>query len=125
MATASQSGSSIASKPAATSTNQAAPTPEPVVTKVYTPLSQLNNKRVPIGRCSAILKNHMQCWRAGDVQVQTSTVSVIDGKEVTSTSIVQFCYGHAHEQQEQDSKEAADKATLVADQAKVAADTKK
>ena len=71
-------------------------------TKTFTPL---NETGVPIGKCTGMLKNHMQCWRAGDILITTvETVAshdeVINGietavpeKEIVDS--VQMCRRHA------------------------------
>ena len=41
-------------------------------TKTYTLLSEIPH--VKIVNCSAMLPNHLQCWRAGDFQVTETTV---------------------------------------------------
>ena len=41
-------------------------------TKQYTLLSDIPH--VKITSCSAVLPNHLQCWRAGDYQVTKTTV---------------------------------------------------
>jgi len=41
-------------------------------TKTYTPLAEIPH--VKIKNCGAVLPNHMQCWRAGDFQVTSTTV---------------------------------------------------
>jgi hypothetical protein len=75
--------------------------PKPTTTKTYKPLSQI--AKAKIHKCSAMLPNHMQCWRAGDVQVVSTTVTppAKDGdKETTSTSEYQLCYMHANIEQQ-------------------------
>jgi hypothetical protein len=56
--------------------------------------------KVPIVRCSAMLANHMQCWRAGDFYIS-------DVSDIVNTAY-QKCRAHA--QQERDEDEAQIKA---------------
>lgn len=41
------------------------------MTRIYTPLTDL--PQVPIERCSQVLPNKMQCWKAGDVLIVEGT----------------------------------------------------
>jgi len=75
-------------------------------TKTFTPLSEI--PKAIIGTCSGILPNHMQCWRAGDVQVHM----VIPGEGEEAEPRIhdyQLCRAHAiAEKQEQDVAVAAE-----------------
>lgn len=84
-------------------------TTEVQVTKTYTPVMELHLK--VIGRCSAVLPNHMQCWRAGDVQVHVTTVTPGATEEDAPTVVknsYQLCNRHAQIEKFED--EAAVKA---------------
>jgi hypothetical protein len=70
-----------------------------IMPTTYTPLSEI--PKAIIGKCSAMLFNHMQCWRGADVQVSfTVTSKDKDGKDVTKTNIYQLCNAHAAIEQE-------------------------
>lgn len=84
----------------------------PNITKVYTPLSQI--KTAKIEKCSALLPNAMQCWRAGDVQVIRQIVTPAykdeakkDHPEITEKQEYQLCYRHAQIEQQQAAIDAA------------------
>jgi hypothetical protein len=76
-------------------------------TKTFTLLSQI--PKVVIGKCSAILPNKMQCWRAGDVQVHTVTQGV-NSEEPNDTFDYQLCRAHAIAEQQEYDKAVADEA---------------
>ncbi len=84
-------------------------------TKVYTPLSQL--PAVKITNCSAILPNHMCCWRAGDVQVIRQLVTEATAEEPVKVENqeYQLCNRHAYIEQQQDAIDAQ-KAEVEAEQ---------
>lgn len=88
---------------------------DPVTTKTYTELSKI--PRASVGKCNAVLANHMQCWRAGDVQVVISTT---DGETASMVSY-QLCKAHAIYEQQQDALAAQASADLAKAQAEVAA----
>ena len=109
-------------------------------TKTYQSLTQLNGDsnqygkpaKVPVGKCSAILQNHLQCWRAADVLITTTTTVPADGDkpESTTTNTAQMCYRHAQVDEQQynqivnDDKNATDLAAQASKaEAKVAAET--
>ena len=89
------------------------------MTKTYQPLSEIPD--VKIGTCSAVLTNHMQCWRAGDVQVtQVEQVEQVEvsgiktlatdkpeliqkaqSKTVEKTTYYQLCRAHALQDQQE------------------------
>ena len=73
-------------------------------TKVYTNIHEAPGKP-KIGQCSAVLPNHMQCWRAGDVIV--TIVEPSTESEPEKVTCFQLCRGHATLAQEQDKLEAA------------------
>lgn len=70
-------------------------------TKTFTPLSEV--VKASIGKCTAILPNHMQCWRAGDVQVHVVTQST-NPEEGNKTFDYQLCRAHAFAEQQEYSK---------------------
>ena len=74
-------------------------------TKTFTLLSQI--PKAIIGKCSAILPNRMQCWRAGDVQVHTVTQGK-DPEEPNKTFDYQLCRAHAITEQQEYDKAVAD-----------------
>lgn len=83
---------------------------ENIVTKTYTPLTQIAN--AVISKCSALLPNHMPCWRAGDVQVIRQTIVPAhedsDGTqwpEEVAKQEYQLCYRHAQLEQLTDEQE--------------------
>lgn len=78
-------------------------TAQPQIVKTFTPIEQfpIGNKpgQTPIGKCSGILENHMQCWRAGDVVVASviPAYTTLEGTEVPEhVSTAQFCRYHAN-----------------------------
>jgi hypothetical protein len=78
------------------------------VTKTYTPLSQIAS--AAIGKCSAMLPNKLQCWRAGDVQVIIQKITPPTGKDTMETvdkTEYQLCYRHAQLENQQDAVDAA------------------
>ena len=77
------------------------------MSKVYTNLSDLPHP--VIGKCSGMLPNHMQCWRAGDVQVVETTITPAadDKPETTRVTLTQLCRSHALQAQEQNNKVVA------------------
>jgi hypothetical protein len=119
-----------------------------LATKTFTPLSELSvgpkPGQVQISKCTEVLPNRMQCWRAGDVLVTVVgelTTDKATGKPTQSVQSYQKCRRHALAEQEQyekaqaaaqaaanDAKQAAaavemDKAKLAADQKKVSTTT--
>ena len=72
-----------------------------MTTKVYTALSTL--PKVKIGNCSAMLENHLQCWRAADYQIKETTVQPAVPATKTSSAVeemvahrtYQMCRRHA------------------------------
>lgn len=91
------------------------------VTRTYTPLIELPG--VMIVSCSAVLPNHMQCWRSGDFQVtETTSTTAEDGTITESVSTYQLCRRHALIQKETDAQEAAAVQKKMADQAQLAKD---
>jgi hypothetical protein len=103
--------------------------PSPTKTKKYMPLSILPTgsgpSQIKIGTCSAILDNHMQCWRAGDIYVEETTIIPADGasSEKTKVTSYQYCRRHAVAALGVDTKTQNDYAALIASQAAVATDT--
>lgn len=74
--------------------------PEPPAGKTYTPLSEArfkDGRKVPIVMCSAVLENHLQCWRSGDFYVDGPGVKVP----------YQLCRFHANQMQVKEQQEAA------------------
>ena len=102
--------------------------PSPTKTKKYMPLSILPTgsgpSQIKIGICSAILDNHMQCWRAGDIYVEETTIIPADGasSEKTKVTSYQYCRRHAVAALQADQANQNTQAQLVADEAKLAAD---
>jgi len=112
-------------------------------TKTYESLQDLNSSAnagygkgpaVKIIQCSALLPNHMQCWRASDVLITTiatspalSTVDpntvIEDGKEVTTITTTQMCNRHAVMDQQEYLKTQQDEQAVKVAQEAVAADT--
>ena len=76
-------------------------------TKTFTLLSQI--PKAVIGKCTAILPNHMQCWRAGDVQVHT-VKQLDDPKKPNETFDYQLCRAHAIAEQQGYDQTVADEA---------------
>ena len=80
-------------------------------TKTLTPLSALpvgtKPGQIAIGKCSEVLPNHMQCWRAGDVVVTVvnEPTTAEDGKVTQQILTYQKCNRHALAEQEQYTKE--------------------
>ncbi len=73
-------------------------------TKTFTSLSQI--PKAVIEKCSAILPNRMQCWRAGDVLVHTVTQSA--DPEISNTTFdYQLCRGHAAAEEHEYKKDVA------------------
>jgi len=102
-------------------------------TKTYADLGPDSGTGVPIGKCSGLLPNHMQCWRAGDVLVSAVTQTTVPAHTVNETEIpeavdesvtsYQLCRRHATIEQDRDAKLAAAEATLAAAEVEVATDT--
>jgi hypothetical protein len=103
--------------------------PSPTKTKKYMPLSILPTgsgpSQIKIGTCSAVLDNHLQCWRAGDIYVEETTVIPADGASLEKTKVTsyQYCRRHAVAALAADAKTQNDYAALTASQAAVVADT--
>lgn len=98
--------------------------PASTVTKTYTELSTI--PKAVVGKCNAVLSNHMQCWRAGDVQVQITTVTpgaVTTAAPTVAIQTYQLCRAHALYEQQQDVQLAALETKLAEDQAAVTAAT--
>jgi hypothetical protein len=88
------------------------------VTRAYKPLAEIPGAKVM--SCSAVLPNHMQCWRSGDFQVtETASTTAEDG---TSVTVYQLCRRHALIQKEADAQEATAVQKEAADQAQLAKD---
>jgi hypothetical protein len=86
-------------------------------TKTYTDLSTDGGSGVKVVNCSALLPNHMQCWRAGDV-----LVSVVN-EDQTLNSNYQLCWRHAVIDQTAYEKLQAAQAELIEAQAEITAET--
>lgn len=99
------------------------------VSKTYTPLASIKGAKVVM--CSALLPNHLQCWRAGDVLV-TETTSIPASKDAkgveTPASITertwQLCNFHTAQAQQLDEITTRANADLAKAQAEVAASKK-
>ena len=94
-------------------------------TRTYTPLAEI--PKALIGKCSAVLANHMQCWRAGDFQVSVVTTipSEVEGEEpVVKLVTYQLCRAHAIVEQKAYEKAVADEAALATAQMAVQQDSK-
>lgn len=80
------------------------------VSKTYTPLTEIPTGhglgKTLIGKCSAILPNRLQCWRAGDFVVTEVHPAVTDADEKVSQQkdTYQLCRSHVAQQQENDEK---------------------
>lgn len=89
-------------------------------TKTFTPILQL--VKPVIGRCTAILPNRMQCWKAGEFQVK----QVFQGpnpEEPNKTNTYQLCRAHAVAEQQEYEKAVADEAAVAKAETKAAADS--
>jgi hypothetical protein len=98
--------------------------PEPNVNliKTYTPLTDI--PKAIIGKCSAVLPNHMACWRSGDFQVTIPGEVVTDeetGKVTQEITQYQLCRRHAQAELENDVVLAAAKQAVANDEAQLAA----
>lgn len=97
-------------------------------TKTYTLLSSLStgNKlgQTPITKCSALIENKMQCWRAGDFMVMETTDVPATEKDSASVKYLQYqlCRAHAVQQQQKDEKTQRDAEAAKAAEATAAAD---
>ena len=107
----------------------------PAVQKTYTPFTELSVGtkvgQTPIEKCSAILPNSLQCWRAADVVVtRVETLQGLPGgmEEAAKHPKItkyQLCRRHALIEQEQDAlaareDESTTQAAEVAEQKTVA-----
>lgn len=95
-------------------------------TKTFTPLTQI--PKAFIGKCTAVLPNHMQCWKAGDVQVHLVKQEA-DPEKPNVTYDYQLCRAHAVAEQQEYDKAVADeaaaaKAEAAKAEANAAADSK-
>ena len=73
------------------------------VARTYKPLTELPG--VKVTSCSAVLPNHMQCWRSGDVQVtETTSTTDEDGSITETVSVYQLCRRHALIRKEADAQ---------------------
>ncbi len=95
-------------------------------TKTYTPVSAIQN--VAIGKCTEMLPNHLQCWKAGDFVI-TVTTPPAEGQTEPTTTSYQKCRYHAQLEKAADdaavaevAQEATDEAALAAAQDAVAKD---
>jgi len=50
---------------------------------------------VPIGRCTQMLPNRMQCWRPANYLVTETTSVLVEGASAEHTSQYQLCRTHA------------------------------
>lgn len=97
-------------------------------TKTYTLLSSLptGNKpgQIPITKCSAIIENKMQCWRAGDFLVTETTDVPATEEDSASVKYLQYqlCRAHAVQQQQKDEKTQKDSEAATEAEAQIAAD---
>jgi hypothetical protein len=95
------------------------------VTKTYTNLA--DQPDVSIEACSAILPNHMQCWRAADVLVTVVTRTITPAhdevaEDITETvSQYQLCRRHAQIDEDRYILDRAAGAAAAAEAATVAA----
>lgn len=81
------------------------------ITRTYKALVEI--PEVKIVGCSAILPNHMQCWRSGDVQVtETASDTEEDGSITKQVHIYQLCRRHALIQIEADAQLLAEEAEI-------------
>jgi hypothetical protein len=77
-----------------------------MVTKTYTALASI--PKTKIVTCSAVLENHMQCWRAGDFLVHQVTVQPAVAATKTTPAVAeavdeldyQLCRRHANADKE-------------------------
>src|SRR6266567_2657160 len=98
--------------------------------KTFTNLTELNigsgPGQIQIVRCSEVLSNHMQCWRAGDVLVTVTGEVFIDENGVVTQKVVQYqkCRAHANFESDADAK-AVKAAEVEANNALASASDKK
>jgi hypothetical protein len=91
------------------------------VTRAYKPLAEIPGAKIM--SCSAVLPNHMQCWRSGDFQVtETISTTAEDGTITDKVTVYQLCRRHALIQKEADAQEATAVQKEAADQAQLAKD---
>lgn len=95
----------------------------PTTTKTYTAIA--GSTGIQITKCSHMLENHMQCWRAGDFLITVVTSYPQDGDTPAHVETVTYqkCRRHAQVEKEADDKTAADEAKLAAAEAVIAAET--
>jgi hypothetical protein len=78
-----------------------------MITKTYTALASIPKTKVVT--CSAVLENHMQCWRAGDFLVRQITVIPAAPATKTTPAVAeqvdvtdyQLCRRHANADKEE------------------------
>lgn len=90
-------------------------------TKTFTQLAQI--PKAVIERCTAVLPNHMQCWKAGDVQVHLVKQGD-DSEKPNVTYDYQLCRAHAVAEQQEYEKAVADEAAVAKAVTEAAADSK-
>jgi hypothetical protein len=72
-------------------------------TKTYTPLMEI--PKTHITKCSEMLGNSMQCWRAGDYQITVTTPAPTeDNPEAVETVTYQKCRRHAQAERNKDAQ---------------------
>ena|SRR5271157_922624 len=83
--------------------------------KTYEPLSSMPHPLVT--KCSEVLGNQMQCWRAGDFLITvTEDTPTDENPTATTTTSYQKCRRHAAKEQEADAGIAAETASDSANQ---------
>ena len=89
-------------------------------TKTFTPISQLI--KPTIGRCSAVLPNRMQCWKAGEYEVK-QVFQGTNPEEPNKVAYYQLCRAHAVAEQQEYEKAVADEAAVAKAETEAAADS--
>jgi hypothetical protein len=92
----------------------------PIEGKTY--LSLAEHPEIQVTKCQQVLSNHMQCWRAGDFQITTITLTPTED-EPNHVDILTYqkCRAHTAWEQDADAKTAADEAAQAAEKATIAA----
>lgn len=84
------------------------PEAAPTITKQYTELAKVQGAQIT--KCSTVLENHMQCWRAGDYQVTITTTTpptTKDGEATVKVQGYQLCRAHAILESQDDARNPA------------------
>lgn len=88
----------------------------PIEGKTY--LSLAEHPEIQVTKCQQVLSNHMQCWRAGDFQITTITLTPTEA-EPNHVDILTYqkCRAHAAWEQDADAKTAAEETVQAAKKA--------